>query len=67
MVVITAVSLIFIAAAILAVFTAGPVMLLWGAIAGTYGLPTMGLGTSVQVCLLAGILLSLGNSSASNK
>lgn len=62
-----AIFLVPLAVALLAVITAGPVMLLWGAISGTYGLPTMGFGTAVQVCLLVGILLSLGNSGSSSK
>ena len=49
----------------LAAVAAWPVMLLWGAIAGTYGLPTMGFGTAVQVSILAHLLF--GGSSSSSK
>ena len=42
--------------AILSILAAWPVMVLWGAIAGTYDLPTMGIGTAWQVSTLAGLL-----------
>lgn len=65
MVIIKAVLAVFFVAAALAVLTALPVMLLWGAIAGTYGWPTMGFGTAAQVCVLFSILGSVATSSSS--
>lgn len=59
-----AVTVFFGAAVLLALTVAWPVMLLWGAIAGTYDLPTAGFGTTIQGCLLVGILLNLGTANS---
>jgi len=56
---------LFLAGVIFAVVFGWPVMLLWGAIAGTYDFPTMGFGTAIQVSLLTTLLFKSSSSSSS--
>lgn len=60
--VIGAILLAAVAVVVLGALSAWPVMLLWGAIAGTYGFPTMGFGTALQVTLLSSLLFKSASS-----
>jgi hypothetical protein len=61
----TGIVLLALFALVMGLVAAWPVMLLWGAIAGTYGWPTMGLGTAFQVSWLTSLLFK-SNSVSSN-
>lgn len=62
---IAGVFVVLVLAGAIGAIVAWPVMLLWGAVAGTYGFPTMGFGTALQVTVLARLLF--GGSSSSSK
>lgn len=59
--------LLFVAViAVLGLLAAWPIMVLWGAVADDFGIPTIGLGTAFQVGMLSSLLFKSSNAKVSS-